>query len=194
MSAASGVVVAWASQDVSGLGVHARRYGPDGAPLGGDFLVNTYTTYDQWDPSVGVAADGSFVVVAETGAYRLTRWSVADGSASVFVDNLPGFPYNVSTGSDGLFWVAMGSPRDPALDRLLPMRPAVRKALWAMPDKLLPKPQHTVWVQAYGPSGELVHDLQAPAERFSFVTGVRERGGTVALGSLTGDCLAYFSL
>jgi sugar lactone lactonase YvrE len=148
----------------------------------------------QFANGVALAADGSFVVVAETGAYRLTRWSVADGSSSVFVDNLPGFPDNVSTGSDGLFWVAMGSPRDPALDRLLPMRPALRKALWAMPDKLLPKPQHTVWVQAYGPSGELVHDLQAPADRFSFVTGVREQGGTVALGSLTGDCLAYFSL
>jgi hypothetical protein len=39
-----------------------------------------------------------------------------------------------------------------------------------------------------------VHDLQAPGERFGFVTGVRERAGTVALGSLTGRYLALFSL
>jgi sugar lactone lactonase YvrE len=143
---------------------------------------------------VALSPDGTFAVVAETAAYRLTRWSVADGSSSVLVDNLPGFPDNVSTGSDGLFWVAIGSPRDASLDRLLPLRPALRKVVWALPDRLQPRPQHTVWVQAYDSDGRLVHDLQAPGERFGFVTGVRERDGVVAMGSLTGSCVALLSL
>jgi sugar lactone lactonase YvrE len=143
---------------------------------------------------VALSADGSFVVVAETGAYRLRRWSVADGSESVFVDNLPGFPDNVSTGTDGLIWVAIGSPRDASLDRLLPMNPLLRKVVWTLPDRLQPQPQHTCWVQAYDSSGRLVHDLQAPGERFGFVTGVREKDGRVALGSLTGGHVALFSL
>jgi hypothetical protein len=112
----------------------------------------------------------------------------------VFVANLPGFPDNVSTGSDGLFWVAIGSPRDASLDRLLPLRPALRKVVWALPDRLQPRPQHTVWVQAYDSDGRLVHDLQAPGERFGFVTGVRERDGVVAMGSLTGSGVALLSL
>jgi sugar lactone lactonase YvrE len=148
----------------------------------------------QFANGVALSPDGSFAVVAETAAYRLTRWSVADGSSSVLVDNLPGFPDNVSTGSDGLFWVAIGSPRDASLDRLLPLRPALRKVVWALPDRLQPRPQHTVWVQAYDSDGRLVHDLQAPGERFGFVTGVRERDGVVAMGSLTGSCVALFSL
>jgi sugar lactone lactonase YvrE len=148
----------------------------------------------QFANGVALSPDGSFAVVAETAAYRLTRWSVADGSSSVLVDNLPGFPDNVSTGSDGLFWVALGSPRDASLDRLLPLRPALRKVVWALPDRLQPRPQHTVWVQAYDSEGRLVHDLQAPGERFGFVTGVRERDGVVALGSLTGSCVALLSL
>jgi sugar lactone lactonase YvrE len=143
---------------------------------------------------VALSPDGTFAVVAETAAYRLTRWSVADGSSSVLVDNLPGFPDNVSTGSDGLFWVAIGSPRDASLDRLLPRRPALRKVVWALPDRLQPRPQHTVWVQAYDSDGRLVHDLQAPGERFGFVTGVRERDGVVAMGSLSGSCVALLSL
>jgi sugar lactone lactonase YvrE len=143
---------------------------------------------------VALSPDESFAVVAETAAYRLTRWSVADGSSSVFVANLPGFPDNVSTGSDGLFWVAIGSPRDASLDRLLPLRPALRKVVWALPDRLQPRPQHTVWVQAYDSDGRLVHDLQAPGERFGFVTGVRERDGVVAMGSLTGSGVALLSL
>lgn len=148
----------------------------------------------QFANGVALAPDGSFVVVAETAAYRLRRWSVADGTDSVFVDNLPGFPDNVSTGSDGLIWVAIGSPRDRTLDWLLPRKPALRKTVWALPDRLQPRPAHTLWVQAYAPDGTLVHDLQAPGERFGFVTGVRERSGTVALGSLTGGYLALFSL
>ena len=143
---------------------------------------------------VALSADQSFLVVAETSAYRLTRWSVVDGTSSVFVDNLPGFPDNVSLGSDGLFWVAMASGRDALLDRLLPRAPALRKAVWALPSRLQPKEAHTIWVQAYDWSGRLVHDLQAPGGRFGVVTGVREVGGMVALGSLVGDCVAYFSI
>jgi sugar lactone lactonase YvrE len=143
---------------------------------------------------VALSADQSFLVVAETSAYRLTRWSVADGTSSVFVDNLPGFPDNVSLGSDGLFWVALASGRDALLDRLLPKAPALRKAVWALPSRLQPREAHTIWVQAYDPSGQLVHDLQAPGDRFGVVTGVREVGGRVVLGSLTADCVAYFSL
>lgn len=143
---------------------------------------------------VALAADGTFVVVAETAAYRLVRWSVADGTAEVFADNLPGFPDNLSTGTDGLIWVSLASPRNALLDRLLALPPVFRRVAWALPDRLQPHEQHTVWVQAYAPDGSLVHDLQAPGERFGLVTGVREVDGTVWLGSLTGDCVAAFDL
>lgn len=143
---------------------------------------------------VALTPDGASVVVAETTAYRLTRWSVADGTAEVFADNLPAFPDNISTGTDGLIWVSMASPRDPFLDRLLALPPALRRAVWALPDRLHPREQHTVWVRAYAPDGSLVHDLQAPGDRFGLVTGVREVDGTVWLGSLSGDCVAAFSL
>lgn len=144
---------------------------------------------------VALSPDGSSVVVAESGAYRLTRLDVATGSAEALVDNLPGFPDNVSTGSDGLLWVAMGSPRDPMLDRLLPRRPVLRKAVWALPDRFQPEPARSVWVRAYDFDGRLVHDLQAPGDdRFFFVTGVREVGGTVWMGSLRGRCVAAFDL
>ena len=151
----------------------------------------------QFANGVALAPDGSFLVVAETAAYRLTRlWITGPraGESEVFVDNLPAFPDNVSTGTDGLIWVAMGSPRDRTLDRLLPRNPVLRKAVWAVPDRLQPRPQATVWVYALSPAGEVVHDLQAPGGRFHFVTGVRERHGTVYMGSLVGDSVGVFSL
>jgi hypothetical protein len=44
------------------LSVQAQRYASGGSRLGGQFQVNTYTTYNQKDPSVSMGADGGFVV------------------------------------------------------------------------------------------------------------------------------------
>ena len=144
---------------------------------------------------VALAPDGSAVFVAESGSYLLTRMDVATGRPEVFATNLPGFPDNLSVGSDGLIWVAMGSGRSASLDLLLPRPPLLRKAVWALPDRLQPQPQRTVWVQAYDLDGRLVHDVQGPGDdRFHLVTGVREHGGTVYLGSLRGRSIAAFDL
>jgi sugar lactone lactonase YvrE len=146
---------------------------------------------------VALAADESFIVVAESGAYRLTRlWLTGPnaGGREVFVDNLPGFPDNIARGSDGLIWIAMGSPRNKVLDLLSPRAPVLRRMLWALPEALLPKPADTVWVQAVDRDGRLVHDLQTSTPGFSMVTGVREHAGTVWLGSLHATAVATFTV
>ena len=64
---------------------------------------------------VALAADESFVVVAETAGYALRRvWLTGEraGPAEPFGPTLPGFPDNISTGEDGNIWVAIASPRD----------------------------------------------------------------------------------
>jgi len=144
-----------------------------------------------------LAADESFVVVAETGAYRLTRlWLTGPdaGRTEVLVDNLPGFPENISRGTDGLIWIAMASPRNATLDLLSPRSPMLRKVLWALPDALRPKPADTVWVQAVDERGRVVHDLQTTTPGFTMVTGVREHAGVVWLGSLHSTAIATFAL
>jgi sugar lactone lactonase YvrE len=136
---------------------------------------------------VALAADESYVAVAETGAYAVQRlWLSGDraGRREPLVENLPGFPDNMSTGSDGLVWVAVASPRDPVLDFLLPRHPLLRRVAWRMPDRLQPQPRRTVRVQAYDDAGRLRHDLCGEHDRFHMVTGVREHRGLVWVGSL----------
>jgi hypothetical protein len=60
-----GFVVAWHSfnQDGSDLGIFARRYDALGTALDAEFQVNSYVSGEQARPSVGAAANGSFVVV-----------------------------------------------------------------------------------------------------------------------------------
>ncbi len=65
------VVVVWESDgsggsDTSSDSVQGQRYASDGSSIGGQFQVNTYTSYGQSAPQVGVGSDGSFVVVWES--------------------------------------------------------------------------------------------------------------------------------
>ncbi len=141
----------------------------------------------QFANGVALAPDGSCVVVAETGAYRLTRcWLTGEraGTHDVLIDNLPGFPDNISLGSDGLIWVTLAAPRDRLLDLLLPWPGILRQLVWLLPDRFKPAPKRTVHVVAVTFEGRLVHDLQALGHEFSMVTGVVERDGVLYLGSL----------
>ena len=68
MDADGNFVVAWASyeQDGNSYEVYAQRYDSNGQPVGSEFLVNTYTFGAQNYPSVGMDADGDFVIVWES--------------------------------------------------------------------------------------------------------------------------------
>jgi hypothetical protein len=58
-------VVAWASlaEDGSLYGIFGQRFASAGAPLGPEFRINTFTTNEQFRPSVAADAAGNFVVV-----------------------------------------------------------------------------------------------------------------------------------
>src|SRR5262249_39767672 len=66
MAADGAFIFAWMSQpreDGSGQGVFAQRYDSAGQAAGTEFRVNSYTTGNQYMPSVAAADDGTFVVV-----------------------------------------------------------------------------------------------------------------------------------
>lgn len=136
---------------------------------------------------VALAEDESFVLVAETGGYRVTRLDLTGpeaGRRSVIIDNLPGLPDNMSTGSDGVFWIAFPSARNRLLDLLLPRPGALRAAVWALPDRLQPDVTRITWVVGIDGEGDVVHNLQASGKDYHYVTGVREHAGQLYLGSL----------
>jgi hypothetical protein len=61
-------VVVWMSDgssdtDSSNSSIQGQRYASDGAPLGSEFQVNTYTYDNQYRPAVASGAPGNFVVV-----------------------------------------------------------------------------------------------------------------------------------
>lgn len=147
----------------------------------------------------GVALDpsGDWLAVAETAGYRLSQlWlrGARAGEQRVLADSLPGFPDNVSTGSDGLIWVALPSPRNRLLDLLLPRAPLLRRIVWALPEALQPAEGKALQVLAFDADGAVVHDLRGSGDEYDMVTGVREHRGVVYLGSLTQRAIAVLEV
>ena len=151
----------------------------------------------QFANGVALAADESYVAVAETPARRVVRhWlsGPSAGTTDTLVDDLPGYPDNISRGSDGLVWVAVAAPPDPILERLLRAPRFLGRAAARLPKVLRPDPRRSVRVMAFADDGSTVHDRTLPADDFHMVTGVREHEGRVWLGSLHEAAVAHFEL
>jgi sugar lactone lactonase YvrE len=150
---------------------------------------------------VALAADESFVAVAETAVRTIVRFWLTGpkaGTKDYLVRELPGYPDNISRGGDGLIWIALASPRDPLVDALQRSPLWLRRNVTRIPQRLQPGPRRTVRVRAYSADGQLVHDLPAddhPHRRqYHMVTGVREHDGRVWLGSLHEPAVAVLTL
>jgi sugar lactone lactonase YvrE len=147
---------------------------------------------------VALAADESYVAVAETGARTVVRvWLTGEraGQRDLLCQDLPGYPDNIARGSDGLIWVTIASPKDPLVEVLQQRAPvAVRRVVTRIPEALQPKPKRTVRVMAFDDRGTLVHDISGDASSYHMVTGVREHEGKLWLGSLHEPAVAVIDL
>ncbi|MFT4201807.1 SMP-30/gluconolactonase/LRE family protein [Gordonia sp. (in: high G+C Gram-positive bacteria)] len=146
---------------------------------------------------VALAADESFVCVAETAARTVVRYWLAGsraGSRDYLVTGLPGYPDNIARGSDGLIWVTIASPTEPVVTGLQRGPTLLAKLSMKMPEFVQPKPKQTVRVQAFDDDGKLRRDVHGDAGAFHMVTGVREHAGRVWLGSLETEVVGVIDL
>ena len=133
---------------------------------------------------IAMTGDASAVIYAETAAARLSRYDIDTGAVSTVLDNLPGYPDNVSVAPDGLLWVALTNPRSLLLEKLATSPPLLRRALWRIPQTIMPAGTATTWVMAVTEDGEVRVDLQQSRTDFHMVTGVAASTDTLVLASL----------
>lgn len=181
-------------------GIAVMEHGGDGRLLRYDFKSKeTRVLLSDLEFANGVAlgANEAFVLVNETGAYRISRyWLSGDkaGSHDLFIDNLPGLPDNLSFNGKDRFWVALFTPRNILLDTFAGY-PFVRKIL-VRALTLFPAPiEHRAMVLALDNNGQVIANLQdGSAGNYSPITSVREAGAWLWFGSLTQDSLARLPL
>ncbi len=140
---------------------------------------------------VAVSHDQTYVLVNETGSYRVTRYWIAGdkkGTSDIFLDALPGLNDNISTGLDGRFWIALMSIRVDILDRLSD-KPFLRKVILRIPDFLAPQAIPYGHVIAVNTQGEILMSLQDPSGAYPFTTSAVEAEDYLYVGSLVAPVL-----
>ena len=146
---------------------------------------------------VAVSPDQAFVLVAETGKYRIRRVWLKEpklGQEDVFIENLPGFPDGISSNGRDRFWLALVTPRQALFDRMLPY-PFVRKMVVRLPKFLQPAPQRYSFVVALDQSGRVVDNLQnGSADCYAQIANVVEHNGALYFGSIGEDTIGRFRL
>ena len=137
---------------------------------------------------VALSSDESFVLVNETLMYRIQKyWLKGDkaGTSEIFIENLPGFPDNVSSNEEGIFWVALFNPRNNFVE-MSSNKPFLRKIVFRLPELLQPQPINHSFVLGLNEDGKVVHNLQYQAnEAYSPITSVKQYNDTLYFGSLT---------
>lgn len=143
---------------------------------------------------VAVSPDRTFVLVAETGKYRITRFWLNGSKSDIFIDNLPGFPDGISSNGKDKFWLALVTPRQALVDRMLPY-PFVRKMVLRLPKFLQPGPQRYSFVLGLDMQGRVVDNLQNDSsDCYAQIANVVERNHTLYFGSIGESTVGRFPL
>jgi sugar lactone lactonase YvrE len=141
---------------------------------------------------VAVSHDQTYVLITETGSYRIIRYWIAGpnrGKSEPIIENLPGFPDNISTGLEGRFWVALISPRNKLVDDLSE-KPFLRKMIQRMPKFIRPKATAYGHIIAIDGNGKVLKSLQDPKTNYPQNTGVKETKEFLYIGSLISPVVA----
>lgn len=143
---------------------------------------------------VVLSEDAQWLFVNETGKHRVWKISVnarnldighPGDSAQILLENLPGYPDNLTRGLDGKIWLGFAKPRNPAIDQLtITSTPFLRKLTYRLPKSLWPLPKPYGHVMAFTEDGKIVADLQDPSGAYPETTGVTETSERIYIQSL----------
>ena len=146
---------------------------------------------------VALSQQEDFVLISETYRYRIVRYWLKGpkaGTHEIFIDNLPGFPVNISSSNKGTFWVALFTVRNEAADKLHPY-PFLKTQLSKMPKVFWPKPKPYGLVLALDEKGKIIQSLHEPTgKHLKEITSAQEYGDFLYLGSLRNDRIGKYKL
>jgi sugar lactone lactonase YvrE len=146
---------------------------------------------------VALSQNEDFVLVNETYRFRVMRhWLKGEkaGTSEVFIDNLPGYPDNITSNRHGTFWLALFTVRNDEAD-WLSSRPMAKSVLAKLPAFMWPKPQPYAFVVQLDENGHILDSFQDPSGEHLFaITSAFERDGYLYLGSLYNNRVGKYKL
>lgn len=139
---------------------------------------------------VALSKNEDFVLVNETYTYSIHRYWLAGpkaGKRDIFIENLPGFPDNISSNGKGKFWLALFTIRNDMLDTLHKY-PKLKSLLGSLPVSLWSKSKKYGFIVELDEQGNVTGTLQDPTGKYLYdITSAQEYAGYLYIGSLHAD-------
>lgn len=149
---------------------------------------------------VVLSSDEQTLYVAESGRYRVWKIAVAadkldmakpSPEAQVVLDNLPGYPDNLTRGQYGKIWLGLAGQRND-LDAMAE-RPFMRELALRVPRVLWPVAKPFGHVMAFTEDGKVVADLQDRSGASLTTTGVTETPDRLYIHNVNGESLRWLA-
>lgn len=138
---------------------------------------------------VALAHDQSYVLVNDMGNYQVLKYWIngeLQGTVETILQNLPGFPDNITTGTNGRFWISLINPRNKDLDKLSNY-PFLRKVATRLLPFYHPQVDSFAHIIAIDGQGVVSHNLQNSQPNYTDITTAIETEEYLYLGSLIED-------
>lgn len=145
--------------------------------------------------SIALGPDDAYVMVAEVSLYRVMRYWLTGEQAGTFeplIENLPGFPDNITFNGMDTVWIALASgPKSrETVDNLLP-NPLLTGIAFRVPQSLRPAPTLQGYVLGVDLEGNVIYNLQdTSGEFYAPTTSAIEHEGMLYIGSVETDGIA----
>lgn len=134
-----------------------------------------------------------FILVSETSRYRILKYWIKGektGESEVFMDNLAGFPNNISKSESGNYWIGFTTKRNDQLDKIHP-KVGMKKILYGLPTFIQPKPEKFGMVLEVSEEGKILQSLfDSKGKVVTEAGAILEYNGYLYLG---GDIVSYVS-
>ncbi|MBM9546613.1 SMP-30/gluconolactonase/LRE family protein [Leptospira sp. 201903074] len=146
---------------------------------------------------IALSKNEDFLLVNETYRYKITKlWlkGPKKGAKETVIENLPGFPDNITRNENGDFWVALFTVRNDRMDNMHPS-PVVKRMISFLPKFLWPKAEPYGYALKINGNGKVLMTLQDPGgEHLKEVTSVLEKKRQLYIGSLYNDRVGIYVL
>lgn len=150
---------------------------------------------------VVMSGDETHLLVSESGRYRVWQIPIAanrlnmstqPGVARVLLDNLPGYPDNLTRGLNGKIWLGLAGQRN-MLDRVAE-HPFLRQMILRIPRFMWSMPRPLGHVIAFTEDGHIVADLQDATGHSPSTTGATETADRLYIQNVDGNSLSWLPL
>lgn len=104
-------------------------------------ITTTLSKGNYFANGLEIAKDESYLLVSETSKYRILKYwlkGAKKGTSEVFLDNLPGFPNNISRRENGNYWIGFTTKRNDQLDAMHSKK-GMKKFVYGLPAFVQPK-------------------------------------------------------